>query len=130
MPLDILIILVVVGIAGIAVLTHLLGLSKPKTFLTEAQARAAWLREFPDNTVTSVTLCASAQAALIMTQAGPGIVWAMGADSTARLLNGATVSATETGLTVTLPDYGAPRIALCLTPDEALLWTNHIGAAA
>jgi nitrate reductase gamma subunit len=44
MPLEILLMLVVGGITGIALLTHGLGLSKRRAFHDEAEARAAWLR--------------------------------------------------------------------------------------
>ena len=63
MPLELLLVLVIGGIAGIAVLLHVLGFSRSLTFEDEAAARAAWLRAFPDDTVTGVTLSESQSAA-------------------------------------------------------------------
>lgn len=122
MPLHVLITLVVFGIAGIAVLCHVLGYSRPRRFDTQEAARAAWLREFPEIPPTEVQLCQSGTAALIHTAQGPGIVWPMGADSTARFLTGATMRHDNGRLDIRLPDYTAPRLTLHLTPDEALRW--------
>ncbi|MGH1412361.1 MAG: hypothetical protein ACRBB0_02640 [Pelagimonas sp.] len=129
MPLTILIALVVIGIAGIAVLTYWLGLSRPKTFASDSDVRAAWFREFSDIPVTHVTLCQSGNGALVQTPNGPGLVWAMGVDSTARFLTGASLSATDTGMRIDLPDYSAPHVTLRLTPTEITQWTGQIGAA-
>lgn len=122
MPLHILGILVIGGIAGIAVLLHLLGLSRAKTFADADSARTAWADEFADIPATAVILCRTGQAALIDTAQGPGIVWPMGADSTARFLTGARITRTRRGLTLRLPDFAAPRIRLTLDPDEADRW--------
>ncbi|QFT94131.1 hypothetical protein FIU86_14870 [Roseovarius sp. THAF9] len=129
MPLSILLPMVVLGIAGIAVLLHLLGLSKPATFEDEAAARRAWLREFPEDTPTRVILSHNRHAALIETANGPGVVWPMGADTTARHLDGARITQTDTGLRIDLPDYTAPRITLTLDPDEASLWPGLMEAS-
>lgn len=128
MPLSILLPMVVLGIAGIAVLLHLLGLSQPATFDNEAAARRAWLREFPEDTPTRVILSHDRHAALVETPQGAGIVWPMGADSTARYLDGAQVTQTDTGLRITLPDYTAPRITLTLDPEEARHWPGLMEA--
>ena len=118
MPLPLLLALVICGIAGIALLLHLLGLSTPRRLDADA-ARAAWLREFPDTDVTGITLCEGGTAALVATDAGPGVVWAMGADTTARPLGGATLHETPTGLSLQLADFTAPRLALRLPPGQA-----------
>lgn len=129
MPLSILLPMVVLGIAGIAVLLHLLGLSQPATFEDEAAARRAWLREFPEDTPTRVILSHDRHAALVETPQGAGVVWPMGADTTARHLDGARVTQTDTGLRIDLPDYTAPRITLTLDPDEARLWPGLMEAS-
>ena len=47
---------------------------------------------------------------LIEARQGFGIVWPMGADTTARYLAGASVIQNDIGLRIDLPDYTAPRI--------------------
>lgn len=125
MPLNILLPMVIVGIAGIAVLLHLLGLSRRARLDTAASARAAWLREFPDDLPVRVTLCENRNAALIGLADGLGVVWPMGADTTARHLTGAQVKQAADGLLITLPDYTAPRIHLRLGADEAADWLQQ-----
>ncbi|MDF1669307.1 MAG: hypothetical protein P1U83_06825 [Roseovarius sp.] len=122
MPLVILLPMVFFGIAGIAVLLHLLGLSRPALLGNQAEARAAWLDEFGEDTPTRVILSHDHRAALIETPLGNGIVWPMGADTTARYLTGAQITRTATGLRIDLPDYTAPRIHLTLDAAEADLW--------
>lgn len=122
MPLEILLPIVVFGIAGIALILHLLGLSRPAMLADEAAARAAWLEEFPEDRPSRVVLSHDHRAALIETTTGPGIVWPMGADTTARYLDGATLERTAAGLRIDLPDYTAPRIHLALDASEAEGW--------
>ncbi|WP_299847034.1 hypothetical protein [uncultured Roseovarius sp.] len=124
MPLTILLPLVIIGIVGIAVLLHFLGLSKPARFDNEAAAKAAWLREFPEDVPTRITLCQNHSAALVDASQGRGIVWPMGADTTARYLTDARIERTGNGLCITLPDYTAPRIRLTLEAEEAAIWVN------
>lgn len=124
MPLNTLLPLVIVGIGGIAVLLHLLGLSRRARFDSDATARAAWLREFPGDVPTRVTLCQNHSAALIEASQGSGIVWPMGADTTARYLAGASINQTETGLRIDLPDYTAPHIHLTLAAEEVAIWSS------
>ncbi|MDA7430942.1 hypothetical protein PGB28_20995 [Primorskyibacter aestuariivivens] len=126
MPLPLLLMLVIGGIAGIAVILHLLGLSRPLAFPDENAARAAWLNEFPDAPPSRVVLSHDHHAALIETSEREGIVWPMGADSTARYLDGARIDRTQEGLVIRLPDYTAPRIRLRLAPEEADLWARDI----
>ena len=130
MPLSILLPMVVLGIACIAVLLHLLGLSRRATLSDAAAARAAWLREFPNDAPTHVTLCQDHSAALIETETGRGVVWPMGADTTARYLTGARARQSGTGLRLDLPDYTAPRIHLTLAPDEATAWQDALKETA
>ena len=122
MPLQILLPMVVIGIAGIAVLLHMLGLSELARFDDEAAARQAWLREYPDTPPTRVILSHDRHAALIETDFGAGVVWPMGMDTTARTLRGAEIRRTKDGLLVDLPDFTAPRIRLRLNDEEADLW--------
>ncbi|WP_371228321.1 hypothetical protein [Roseovarius sp. 2305UL8-3] len=122
MPLTVLVPMVLLGIAGIALLLHVLGLSQRKLFGDVAEARTAWLHEFPEDMPIRLVLSHDHRAALIDTAKGHGIVWPMGADSTARYLDGAKVARTATGLRIDLPDYTAPRIDLELDAEEVARW--------
>lgn len=130
MPLSILLPMVIVGIAGIVVLLHLLGLSRRVVLADEAAARAAWLDEFPEDTPARVILSHDHHAALVEASAGWGVVWPMGADTTARPLDGARITRTRTGLRIDLPDYTAPRIHLRLDATEADEWPALMENAA
>lgn len=123
MPLGILLLLVIGGIAGITLALHLLGLSEAARFDGEAEAARAWEREFPEDPARAVTLSQDQHAALIEAQSGGhGIVWPMGADSTARYLTGASIKSVRGGLRIRLPDFTAPTVRLKLNLDEAAAW--------
>lgn len=130
MPLQLLAVLVVGGIGGIALLLHVLGLSRVHRFATPDEVRSAWADEFPTLPATRVILSADRTAALVETEHGPGIIWPMGADSTARLLTGARVTRRHDGLVIRLPDYTAPRIRLRLDPGETDLWLTAMESPA
>ena len=87
MPLHILLVLVIGGIAAIALALHMLGLSKTPQF-TPDSAREAWLRHRPDDTILDLHVTQDGFAARVLTDQGRGVLWHMGADSCARLLNG------------------------------------------
>ena len=129
MPLSILGPMVVIGIAGIAILLHLLGLSRTVTLADDTAARAAWDDEFGnEDPARAVTLAHDGHAALIETAMGrPGIVFAMGADTAARYLDGARVTPIADGLRIDLPDFTAPHIKLHLDAGEAARWPDLIG---
>ncbi|WP_136443218.1 hypothetical protein [Pacificoceanicola onchidii] len=127
MPLHLLVPLVVGGIFAIMIATVLMGMNKPRRFETDKEAVYAWSREYPRASVLQTSLAANKSAALIRSEEGLGLVWAIGADSTARFLAGAVVSQTVTGLTLELPDYAAPGVQLELEPDEARDWAAQIG---
>ena len=122
MPLHILIPMVVIGIAGITVLLHLLGLTSRVSFADENAARAAWLREFPEDMPDQITLSRNRHAALLQTRRGCGLVWAMGADTTARYVRCAAITRTRGGLRLDLRDFGAAHVHLTLDPEEAETW--------
>lgn len=126
MPLSILLPMVVLGIAGIAVLLHVLGLSHRAILADESAASRAWLREFPGHRPTRVILCQNRLAALVKTEQGYGVVWPMGADTTARYLTQAHITADAKGLRINLPDFTASRIGLSLDPDEAARWLETL----
>lgn len=126
MPLHILLLLVIGGIAGIALALHLLGLSQTPA-MTPDSARKGWLRHRPDDTILHIDLARDGHAARVTTQAGRGIVWHMGADTCARLLDGHNnVCIEQKALTLRLNDYTAPKIRLHLDPDEQDDWAKWI----
>ncbi|OIQ41132.1 MAG: hypothetical protein BM560_10835 [Roseobacter sp. MedPE-SWde] len=128
MPLELLLILVVGGISAIALLLHLSGRSKPKV-MTEPQARAAWLRQFPESPIADLTLARDGHAALIQTaddSAPLGLVWSFGADTVARFLEDAKLSPCRQGLHLRLADFSAPKVQLHLGQAEAALWQELI----
>lgn len=128
MPLEILVTLVVGGIAGIALALHAAGLSAVPRFDAGA-ARDAWLRAFPEDTVTDAAPSREGRAARIEAASGRGIVWRMGADSAARHIRGARTMPRKGGLELRLADPGAPRVRLTLTQDETRAWTRWIEEA-
>lgn len=130
MPLHILLLLVVGGIAGIAVLSHFLGLSSALTFPTKDAARDAWLRNRPEDQVLSVRLSDDHKAALIETELGIGLVWSVGADSTARLVHDLKIEETPDGLRLVLGEYTAPSLTLCLKAEERAIWLQKLKDAA
>ena len=125
MPLYILLVLVVGGIALIALLLHVLGKSR-RTRLSESSARAAWTRHFPDEVARDVTLSQDRHAALIETQDGPGLLWAFGADTVARHLRDFDLKPGPDRLTVIFHDFTAPRVTLSLTGDERPRWQERM----
>lgn len=130
MPLSILLPMVVLGIAGVAVLLHLMGLSRPAVLEDAAAAQRAWMDEFPEDPPKRIVLSHDRHAALVETEKGRGVVWPMGADTTARYLEGAKISRTVKGLRIDLPDYTAPRILLTLNDDEADQWPRMMEPTA
>ena len=122
MPLHVLIILVVGGIGLIALLTYLFGLSKLLRFESDAEVRAAWLRQFPEDTIRATHIAPDGTAALIETDHGPGIVFALGADSCAHRLEGAEIRESPGGLRILFHDFAAPRLNVALDPAARAHW--------
>lgn len=129
MPLPLLLALVVGGIGAIALILHVLGHSRPLRLAHAGEVRARWLREFPDDQVTQVVLCGDGRAALVMTRRGPGLVYAMGADSAVHGLNGARIRETARGLRIDLNDFAAPGVTLTLGPQAKARWRDLLEAA-
>ncbi len=123
MPLPVLLALVVGGISGIALLLHLTGRSR-RAVLDPETAAAAWIRENPGDDVVEATVSADGHAALILTRQGKGLVWAMGADTTARPLRDFDLIETQQGLTVLFRDFTAPRARIRLTDFERRRWLS------
>ena len=123
MPLELLLILVLGGIAGIAGLLHVLGKSA-RTVLDANSARAAWVRQFPDTPVDDVSVSRDGHAALVRTRHGMGLVWAFGADTVARRLQDFELAAQGTALRVRFHDYTAPGVTLHQSPHERDTWQS------
>ncbi|MBU2983581.1 hypothetical protein KO498_17370 [Lentibacter algarum] len=130
MPLEILGPMVVLGIGGIALLMHFVGLSKPFQ-LTGEHSRTAWVREVPDDVPTQILIANNQENALLKLASGKlGLVHVMGADTTARYLTGATWHSSNSALTIHLPDFGAPKFTIPLSPQEQANWTALKDAAS
>lgn len=127
MPLEIMVGLVVCGIAGIALALHLTGHSRG-VVLTHETARQGWLRQFPDNAPTAVRLSSDARAALVECGDGAGVVWAFGADTVAKPLASATLTGAPPDMRLRFPDFGVPNVSLRLAPDEVTFWQERIPA--
>lgn len=125
MPLTLLLVLVIGGIGGIALLLHLSGRSK-RVVLTTASARAGWLRQFPDDRIIDVTVARDGHAALVATPDGPGLVWSFGSDTVARRLDGCSAEDTGRGLRLRLHDYTAPTVTLDLAGSERHDWLERV----
>ena len=118
MPLHILLILVIGGIAGIALLLHVLGHSRRFDLSDAGTARTEWLRHWPEDQVAHVYL--TPDAALIDTANGPGLLRPFGADTVGHRL--AEVAETPHGLRLSFADFAAPAITLPLPPETRALW--------
>lgn len=123
MPLHILGPLVVIGIGGVVLLLHLLGLTAPYRLRDKDTARQAWLREFSEDAPEDILLAANGKAALLRLSGGElGLVIPMGADPSAHSLTGASWHDTPKGLRIDTPDYGAPHFNIELTEAERSQW--------
>lgn len=125
MPLTLLLPLVVLGIAGIGVLLHLSGQSRPFVIPDAETARREWLRHWPGDTVRAVHL--SGGAALIETAQGEagqglGLVRPFGADTVAHRLTGMTERGAA--LRLSFGDIAAPAVTLTLPPATRAAWLS------
>ncbi len=115
MPLALLLPLVVFGIAGIAVLLHLMGNSTRLRFDSEAAVLSHWARQFPHSPVLDTLISDDAHQALVDTADGPGLLWSMGADAVCRLLaDGCAVHKIGDVLVISVGDYTAPTVKVTL----------------
>lgn len=123
MPLPVLLVLVVGGIAAIAVLLHLTGRSQALVMSPE-MALAAWARHFPGDDTVEALVTPDGHAALVLTRQGNGLLWAMGADTVARRLRDFDLIETAEGLTILFHDFTAPRVTLRLDEFQRRRWLN------
>lgn len=123
MPLSVLLILVIGGITGIVLILHMTGKSG-QTVLTPEDARTAWHRHFPDDSIDDVLTARDAHAALVMTNQGPGLLWSFGMDTVARHLWDFDLIDSPDGLRVEFHDFSAPHVRLRLDDDERNHWKH------
>jgi hypothetical protein len=126
MPLEVLLSLVVGGIAAIAGLLHLLGLSQ-QPLLSPEDAHSHWHRHFPDDLINAVHMTQDNHAALVETDQGPGLLWSFGADTVARHLLDFDALNTDNGLRIRFHDYTAPAVTLQLSDADRPLWNQVMG---
>ena len=129
MPLPVLLALVLGGISAIALILHLLGLSARARIAGAAEAMGIWNADQPNRPARRAHLAPDGTAALIETDRGPGLVFAMGADLATRPLDGATLRPHRGGLTITLPDFTAPRLRIALPDPDRDAWARRIPPA-
>ncbi len=122
MPLSIMLILVIGGITGIALMLHLLGYSTGLRFTDKGVVQQEWARHAPDSRVTGALISADKRAALVLTSHGPGLLWTMGADSTGHQVTGATVTTWAEGLDIDLHDFSAPGLRVRLAAEDRPRW--------
>ncbi len=123
MPLEILLVLVVGGIAGITMLLHLTGRSDRRV-LTQDVARDDWLRHFPDDVVVDVTVSHDALSALVRTETGPGLLWSFGADTVARHLLDFDWIEHPKGFEFQFHDFATPSALIHLDEMERRHWRH------
>jgi hypothetical protein len=125
MPLEILLALVIGGIAGIAAILHLTGHSRSFHIADAETARREWVRHRSEDRVLGVHL--GKGAALMETSYGIGLLRPFGADTVAHMVKG--LEPTPQGLRVRFHDFAAPDVVLCLseteTADWLTLWKKH-----
>lgn len=129
MPLPLLILTVVTGLTLIWVALRLTGRSAAATLDTEA-ARAAWLREAPDDPIEAVDLSSDGRAALVRAASGAGLVWVIGADTTVRRARDVQVTQREDGLYLRMRDFTAPALSVTLDPEAQRRWADALGGGA
>jgi hypothetical protein len=131
MPLELLLALVIGGITAIAVVLHLTGRSSQKV-MTAAQARKAWLRQFPENPAKHLSLAENGLAALVTSDdatAPLGLVWSFGADTVARSLHDTKATRAKHGLHLRFGDFATPQVLLRLSAAETDSWLSQIAGA-
>ncbi|TCL08512.1 hypothetical protein BXY66_0549 [Shimia isoporae] len=128
MSLTVLLALVVFGIAGITALLHVTGHTASQRFASEEEARAAWHREVPDKPVTGVRLSSDKRAALITFQNGAGVVWTLGDDTVARVLDTKLPTSVARGLRFTFHDFGSSSLTVRLDEKERDHWRRLLRA--
>ena len=127
MPLEWLIILVVGGIAGAALLTWAFGWSRPFHIANPETAHAEWARHWPEAPAIRVLITPDGRAALVETAGGPGLLRSFGADTVAHMIH--AHRADDTTLTLDFADFASPPARLRLDKATLALWTGVLEEA-
>ncbi|MAM63744.1 hypothetical protein [Maritimibacter sp. UBA3975] len=128
MPLWLLGIIVVVGLTAIWLVMRVYGFDRPLTLTHEVVAQE-FAVDNPGLTPEDIHLAKSGQSALVHAGGSTYVLWVMGQDVATHDLAKARVSDAESGLTLRLPDFAAPRVTLTLTEDEKARWKPMIEEA-
>jgi hypothetical protein len=123
MPLTILLILVIGGLAVIALLLHLSGSSRLRVMMAE-DARSEWHRHHPFDGIIDVTVAENGHAAIVRTTEGTGLLWSFGADTVAHYLQDFNLIETDSGFDIYFNDYATPYVRLQLSELERRHWHN------
>lgn len=131
MPLTVLLPLVVFGIGGIVVLIRLMRPTPVLAIDGEDSARRIWNHRNHETPAEKLLINPAHSHALIETGAGPGILWAFGADPVTRLLNHPfDCQETRHGLRIVTHDFTAPAIDIPLPQDLRAGWLDLLKGLA
>lgn len=119
MPLQVLLPLVVIGIAAIVLLIRAMRPTPQLTFASPAQAKDIWNHRNHDCEATGARLNNAQTHALIQTRQGVGLLWAFGADPVTRHFRPPVACRqTSKGLRLVTHDFTAPLIDIPLTDEK------------
>ena len=130
MSLWLLIVIVVGGIAAVAIALHALGLSQTAK-LEAGNIRAHWQRHFPDDSfnrhgTVEFLLNEHFDRAIVRSDQGYGLIWVMGADTAARQLPAGAITENAGGVTFSFPDPSAPKIHVALGEADRQVWLPYL----
>ncbi|QPH52361.1 hypothetical protein [Pontivivens ytuae] len=134
MPLDILIALVVLGIAGIVALVHFTGGSARRSFADGGEVHDAWLEDWPQDPPRGVDLSSDGRAAIVELAKGEtGLIWVFGADTVSIRLAAGDIHDIRLhpgGLSIRLNRFETPSLTVTLDAASVALWTVRLARFA
>jgi len=130
MPLELLLTLVVGGIAAVVLLVHLVGWSKPLT-LSAKSAREEFVWDNPGAVIRDVVLSEDGRSALVeLEDGGTGFVEVLGDGTLTRRLARETVVRVDRAgarLNIVLSDFTDPRLTITFSNEEkARKWAARL----
>ncbi len=128
MSLELTLIIVVFGIAGVVLLVHLTGGSAKVRLNERAIVLDKWHGEFPYISAKNALLDPDYNAALIDLMDGrTGILWAFGNDVVGRVLESGKLGIRKNKLIIDLPDFTAPHLVIRIDdPATRLAWIEKL----